>query len=121
MYSVGEKVGRMRTTFRRSRQLYPVESISTETATFSVRLPSRKSLAMLEASGIREVIVTARLGCISFRSLVKFVACVWLTAKMMDLPSSPEGSRWAFFRNDSHMTRLRPVGTIFLSSPLTLY
>src|SRR5437762_8733419 len=89
MYSVGEKIGRIRTTFKRSRQLYPVESMSTDTAIRSVRLPSRNSFASEEASGMRDVIVRAIPGLISLRTLVSAVAWVWLTAKTMDLPGSP--------------------------------
>ena len=60
--------------------------MSTDTAMRSERLPSRNSFAMEEASGMREVMVTAMPGLNSLRILVRAVAWVWLTAKMMDLP-----------------------------------
>ena len=62
MYSVGEKIGRMRPMLSRSRQLYPVDSMSTETAIRSERFPSRNFLVIDEASGMRDVIVTASPG-----------------------------------------------------------
>ena len=40
----------------------------------SGRLPSRNSLAMLDASGMRDVIVTALFGCKSLRIFVSAVA-----------------------------------------------
>src|ERR1044071_4686751 len=72
--------------------------MSTETAIRSARLPSRNSLAMAEASLMRDVMVTAMPGSSSLKILVSAVACAWLTAKTIDLPRSPEGSRAASFR-----------------------
>ena len=46
---------------------------------------------------------------------MRVVACVWFTAKTIDLPMSPFGSRCASRRNASHMTRLRCGVKIFRS------
>src|ERR1039457_7142501 len=81
--------------------------MSTETATRSVRLPSRNSFARSDDSGMRDVIVIARPGCNPFSISVRFVACRWFTAKIMLFPISPAGSCCAFFKKAWHITVFR--------------